>query len=175
MVDLAMRSAICELMIRNTPRAVSSADSPERCAERGERLDGGVTVQAHPAAKEVVGVQVAEHDVGIGDGGLRPAEAVARRAGRDPALWGPTRRRPPSSSQQMLPPPAPIVATRTLGIRRLYCATTGSWSMRDLPPEDQADIERRAADVGAYDVVLAVELAEVPAARGSRPSVPSQA
>ena len=42
-------------------------------SERGVELD--------PAAQEVVRVYVAEHHVGVGDGGLRAAPAVAGRAG----------------------------------------------------------------------------------------------
>ena len=38
-------------------------------------------VQLHPAAQEVVGVDIAQHHVGVGDRGVLPALAVAGGAG----------------------------------------------------------------------------------------------
>ena len=113
----------------------------ERCAERGERLDGGVTVQAHPAAEEVVGVQVAEHDVGIGDGGPRPSEAVARWAGRRPCALGSD----PQETPLVQPADAAAAGSDSgyedLGHPKAVLRHDGLVIHGDLPPKDQADIE----------------------------------
>ena len=58
----------------------------------------------------------AEHDVGVGDGGLRAAEAIRRRArATSPALRGPTWRLPSTSSHAIEPPPAPTVCMSICG------------------------------------------------------------
>src|SRR5947208_3285429 len=41
---------------------------------------GRLDVERHSAAEEVAGVQVAQDQVGVGDGWLRPTKAIARRA-----------------------------------------------------------------------------------------------
>ena len=54
----------------------------ERLGDVGlDRLRRRVDVERHLAAEEEVGVEVAEHEVGVGDRGLRPAAAVTGRAG----------------------------------------------------------------------------------------------
>jgi hypothetical protein len=51
-------------------------------------------VELHPAAEEEVGVDAAEHDVGVGGGGLAAAAAVAGRAGHGAGALRPDAQQP---------------------------------------------------------------------------------
>ena len=88
----------------------------DRRARSPSRASSGFSLQR--AAGEIVGVEIAEHDRGVGDGRLR------RRRGRSRPGPAPSRPiagrragRPPASSQAMLPPPEPIELTSTIGTR----------------------------------------------------------
>ena len=124
----------------------------ERCRDRF--LDdgvGGVRVERQPAPEEVAGVDPAEHDRGIGDGGLRTAAAIADRARiRAGALWP-----DPEQSARVDPddraaaradrldvdrPDAGDVTDPASAKPRLGC-------VRDLPARDQAHVERGAPGV----------------------------
>jgi hypothetical protein len=72
--------------------------------------------QTQGATGEVVGIQAAEQQVGIGDGRLLAATAIAGRAGSDAALCGPTRIWRMLSMLAMEPPPAPISTISTTGM-----------------------------------------------------------
>ena len=56
--------------------------------ERRHRPVGGGAVELHVAAEKVVGVEQAEHEVGVGHRRLRSAAAVAGRAGRGAGAFG---------------------------------------------------------------------------------------
>ncbi len=56
-----------------------SSNMARLVAERGEGRLRGAAVEPHLAAEEAVGIEVAEHQVGVGDRRLRPAAAVADR------------------------------------------------------------------------------------------------
>ncbi len=43
-----------------------------------------IGIERHLAAQKVIRIQIAEHEIGIGDSGLRTASAIANRAGRRP-------------------------------------------------------------------------------------------
>ena len=74
-----------------------------------DRLARGLDVERHPPAEEVAGVEVAEHEVGVGDRRLACRRARSRPGpGSAPALRGPTFSRPSSSTRAIEPPPAPI-------------------------------------------------------------------
>ena len=87
-------------------------------ADGGDRALRGGHVEGQGAAGEARGVQVAEHDAGVGHGGL---VAAARRSRRAPArrrrCAGPPASRRAASIHAMLPPPAPMVLTSTIGVR----------------------------------------------------------
>ena len=61
-------------------RGVGDA-AAEPVGEAGDGRVGGVGVEGHAAAEELVGVEAAEDQVGVGDRGLRAALAVAGGAG----------------------------------------------------------------------------------------------
>ena len=85
----------------------------------GDLADSGFglpAVELDAAAEEIVGVDDAENDIGVGHRRLRAAAAVAGRPRPALALWGPTRSRPPGSTQAMLPPPAPTERTSIFGM-----------------------------------------------------------
>ncbi len=74
---------------------------------------GGVAVELEAPAEEMVRVDVAEDHVGVGDGRLAAAAAVADRT-----RYGAGRARADTQGaalvdQAMLPPPAPIERIRT--------------------------------------------------------------
>ena len=60
--------------------------------------------------------------------------------------------------------PAPIEWTETFGMRSDVLRDDRLRIERDLAAQDEPDVERRAADVGADDVLLAVQAAQVLAA-----------
>ena len=65
-----------------TVQAARSIVEPERIGQPFlDRPSGGVEIELHAAAQEVSRVEVAQHQVGVGDGRLLPAAAVASRAG----------------------------------------------------------------------------------------------
>ena len=88
----------------------------EPCRQRGDRRAAGLWINLHSSAQEITGVEVAQHQVGVGDRGLDTAKAVAGGARDAPALRGPTWGTPPESIQAILPPPAPTSARSTTGI-----------------------------------------------------------
>ena len=64
------------------PHAASTGSSPRGCADAlGDRAPRRVPVEPHLAAEEEVGVEIAEHEVGVGHGRLGAAEAVGHGTG----------------------------------------------------------------------------------------------
>src|SRR5215475_6922979 len=60
-------AAMFSFTTRWMPQAAAVTSSPSGCA----------TVEAHAAAEEELGVEIAEQQVGVGDGGLAAPEVVA--------------------------------------------------------------------------------------------------
>ena len=82
-------------------------ERPSDLVARWPRATAPHSIGTEPPAS-VVGIEIAEHDVGVGDGRLGAAAARSRQGpGTAPALCGPTLSEPAWSSQTMLPPPAP--------------------------------------------------------------------
>ncbi len=82
--------AIDSLTLWWMPQAASSTRQAERRRHAlGDRPPRAVEVERHPAAEEVAGIEVAEHEVGVGDGRLGAAAAVADRAGIGAGRVGP--------------------------------------------------------------------------------------
>ena len=150
---------------------------PERLGDPlADRLLGGVAVQRHAPREELVRAEVAEHEVGVGDRRLGPAELVGHRA-----------RVGAGALRADLEP----VAQRAVDPGDRAAAGTDRQRLqhggRDHPlvddrvelvvahrvPDDQADVERRAADVGGDDVVRAELAGDVTRAdqAGDRPAV----
>ncbi len=72
------------------PQAASPSIEPERSADVAlDRVGCGLRVEPHGAAVEIVGVDVAEHDVGIRDGRLLAAAAIADGAWIGAGALGP--------------------------------------------------------------------------------------
>ena len=92
----------------STPSAVTpAASSAARAASTSSRPEPG---------QHGVGGDAPGDEVGVGDGRLGAAAAVAGRArARRPALRGPTTSAPPASTRAIDPPPAPIVCTSSDG------------------------------------------------------------
>ena len=111
------RAAMLRSITSTIAAAASTAPRPSGPAMRRSIASrAALERELHPAAEEVVGVEVAEHEVGVGARRLR-RRRVRRPPGRGsaPALRGPMCSRPPSSSQPIEPPPAPIVCTSIIG------------------------------------------------------------
>ena len=75
-----MPSAIFRLISRKMPAAVSSRDSFSVGGDAVDRRLARGAVELARAAEEIVGVEIAEQQVGVGDRRLRAAMAVAGRA-----------------------------------------------------------------------------------------------
>ena len=118
---------------------------------------GQPPAQRHGPAQEIVGVDVAQHHVGVGDGGLGPALGVAGRAGHRPGAAGPHPQLArvgemgdgaPAGTDgvvgddgQMHPPPVDHRVELVVAV---------------LAVEHQAHVEAGAAHVGGYHPVQAV-------------------
>ena len=76
-----------------------------------DRPPGGRGVQPDTVAEGPVGVEMAEHDVGVRHRRTLAAEAVGGRAGAAPADSGPTDSVPKRSTAAIEPPPAPTEST----------------------------------------------------------------
>ncbi len=90
-------------------------------AGRADCVNGSASasdVEHDVAAEEVMRIEPAEDEIGVGHRRFRPATPVAGRSGIGPALRGPTRSRPPESTQAIEPPPAPISTRSTTGVRK---------------------------------------------------------
>ena len=121
MCSLAIVSTACAALAQPRCRAA-------RPRARAIAVAGGRARRARIApAEEVLGVDVAEHERGVGDRRLR---AAARRSRPGPARRrrsrGPTRSRPPASTQAIEPPPAPIVLARRRTDRPVMWPVNGS-------------------------------------------------
>ena len=82
---------MCEFMILWTPAAASSTSDAEPLGERLEGAHRGLAVERHRAAEEVVRVEVAEDQVGVGDRrhACRRGRSRRGRAGRRPTAGRP--------------------------------------------------------------------------------------
>ena len=87
----------------------------ERGAQPSERSGGRRTIEPHPPTGEPLRVDSAQHEVGIGHGGFRPAPAVADGPRLGPGGLGPDWRTP-ASTQAIDPPPAPTEGMSTMGM-----------------------------------------------------------
>ena len=109
------------------PRAAEQEDAVRRVVERRARAapatwsstasPGQLGRRAAARSASRSSCEVAEDDVGVGQGRLGAAVGVAGRPGIAPALRGPTWSWPASSTRTMLPPPAPISAMSMAGTR----------------------------------------------------------
>ena len=93
-----------------------------------------------PPARSAVPAEPPQHDVRVGDRGLRRRRGRRPRArARAPALWGPTCGRSPASTHAIEPPPAPIVM-RSMAGNRMGCPNWGEYSVttRALPSRTTA-------------------------------------
>jgi hypothetical protein len=86
------------------------------------------------AADRIVGIDAAEHDIGVGHRGPVVAEAVGDRSGIEPALSGPMLQEPPLSTQAMEPPPAPIVVISIIGVRTTMPKSIEVWAQASPAP-----------------------------------------
>ena len=112
-------AAMFSFTMSQMPHATSVAESFElsrRASEAPPRARS--RLELHLAAEEVVGVEIAQHEIGVGHRRLGPALAVARRArDRRPRSPGPTLSSPSSFTCAIEPPPAPISIRSMLGMR----------------------------------------------------------
>ena len=124
-----------------------------------DRVLGELAVELEVAAQEIIGIDVAEHDVGIGNGRIVAAAAVAggagigagaHRADLEPAQIRPGDRAPAGADRDDVD-----------GGRQQRVLVDGRGGRDDrLAVGDQADIEAGAADIGADDVAMPQQVAE---------------
>ena len=131
------------------PSAASMRVTPSGSATASSAAAAASAVEPHPAAEEVVGIQVAEDEVGVGHGRLDAAAAVAGRPG-----VGARRARPDLQHAGVVHPGDRAAAgadRRHLHLRAAELVLVDDRGALDLRPPavDDADVERGAADVGA--------------------------
>ena len=162
--------AMFSLTMSWMPHASSVADRPTRPASRSTAACGGRAGRAHLAAHEIVGVEIAEQEVGVGDGRLACRPARRRPGpGSEPALAGPTFSKPISSTWAMLPPPAPISISSMVGDADGQAAALdeallarGLEAVRGqrLAAVDERELGGGAAHVEGEEIAAAVRRAE---------------
>ena len=70
---------------------------------------GRCAVERHPSAEKILGIDIAEDQVRVGDGRRRAAVAITRGPRHGARRFAALRvNMPPGSTHAMLPPPAPI-------------------------------------------------------------------
>ena len=72
----------------DAPGRLHGAETERPPDPLGDRVPSGVPVEPHLAAEEEVGVEIPQHEVGVGHGRLRAAEAVRHRPGPRPRALG---------------------------------------------------------------------------------------
>ena len=87
-------------------------------AERGgNRIDGALgrpEIEPAVAAEKIFRVEIAEHEIGVGDGRAGTALAVTRRSRDRPGAFRPDMQDTPGSTRAIEPPPAPMLAISRL-------------------------------------------------------------
>ena len=104
--------------MRKMPSAAAVALEAQRLRDPlAERALRRREIEPHLAAEETIGAEPAEHEIGVGDGRLGAAVAVADRPRlRRRRFRGPTRSAPPVPTRAMLPPPVPTSWMSIIGI-----------------------------------------------------------
>ena len=151
--DLVLHQAVGDHL---DARGALEQPEPETLAQRAHRGARGVDVEPHPAAEEVLGVEQAEHEVGVRDGRHRAAAAVADGAG-----IGPRALRPDAERARLRVDPGEAAAARADRLdvdhaqEQVVLLDHDAIAHRQPPAVDHADVERRAAHVGGDDVRVA--------------------
>ena len=84
-VDLCGPRHILAHDLENTDGRVRHAFSKGFAEPVRKRARRGLSVELHRTPKEVVGVEIAKYDIGVGNGGLFPTKSVASRPGICPS------------------------------------------------------------------------------------------
>ena len=160
--------AMVSSTISATPAAAPAASVRAAPASGSQRRLGLVAIKRNRAAGEALGIEAAQRSVGVGDGGLGAAAAVAGRAGlaagADPGrpACGPARRGGRSSRRRRRSRPARSPGCAPAGrcpARSGRRAPTSNWRERcRLAVVEQAELGRGAAHVegdGLGEPVLA--------------------
>ena len=101
-------AAMLKLASRMTPSAVASEVAAESGGKRTEGCMGPIFVQQHRSAKETLGIQTAQNEIGVGHGGFGSPVVVAGRPGHSArAVGSHALNTPTSSTEAILPPPVP--------------------------------------------------------------------
>ena len=152
----------------DAPRRLLDREAERLGDARQRALRGRLSSRMRPPRKKA-GIVVAEHQVGVGDGRLRAAHAVAGGPGSEPGESGPTLSRPTSSMAAIDPPPAPISIMSMTGalmgrpearLKRWTRPASSIGGDLDAAVLDQAGLRGRAAHVERDHVLLAGERAE---------------
>ena len=153
------RAAIFASMISTIPSAASVTESPSGSATLADRLLGEVAARLEAAAlaggaEDGLGVDVAEDQVGVGDGRLvaaaarsRPGRAASPRSAGRPAGRRCARRSRRSSRRRRR-----SRAPRRRGCGSVYLSITVVGGELRLAVLDDPDVEARAAHVGGDHV-----------------------
>ncbi len=128
LLDGDLADEIGHLVLDHAGGATGRLDDPqaEAAGQRRQAGQGRLAIQAQAPSQELLGIEVAKDEGGIGHRGLLcPLARSTRVPGSAPADTGPTRRLPlDSSSQMMLPPPLPMERMSIRGTKYSYWLTT---------------------------------------------------
>ncbi len=157
-----MRSAIWCSTTRAAPLAVSTTPRPRRLA-RGSRLARAASrSEAQAPAQEIVGIEIAEDEGGVGHRGLLAAAAVAHGPGIGPRRHGPDAQAParlvePDDAAAAAPDGTDVDARDEVFVLVDHALV----ARHRRPAMHEPHVERRPAHVGGDHVLLAEDLAQV--------------
>ncbi len=125
---------------------------------------GGARIELHPPVEKVIGINSAQHNIGVGDGRVDAACAVARRPRFGAGALRPHAQHPAGvdpGDRAAARADGANVEHRDLDRQTPFDLEGGGEAF--LPVEDGGDVGRGAAHVEGHEIVDAAELGEVAA------------
>ena len=170
------RSAILGVEdLADAPGGLDHADAERLGDALFDRAARRCDIELHPAAEEVIRVEHAEHQIGIGRGRLGAAAAVAGRAGRRAGAA----RADLQFAGRIDGRDAAAAGTDRIDVDRMHAdvgAADRDFRPHDRPAvDDHADIEAGAADIGRQNVLQTDLLGRWSASPSRRLPVPRTA
>ena len=147
------------------PAAASTPRQIQRC---GDAIDRGFrrrAVERTLAAHEGRGIEIAEHDIGVGDGRCHAAIAVAGRARHRARAFRPDAQRAAGIDAGDRAAAGRDARDVEAAQRDALAGEHAVGGQRGLPVRDQRDVGRGAAHVERHEIGNAEQIGAAPAAR----------
>ena len=166
-------SAILTLMISTMPSAMRSRESPSSCRERDRGRLGRCAVELAAAGERTLGIEPAEHEIGVRHGGLGAASPHRRRGRAGRRRFAGRHRARREAPRAIEPPPAPMLMMSRLRSAIRWPARPRDGGERRLSLDDQRDVGARPSHVEGDEVRRAEDLARPACSRRRRRRAPT--